>query len=164
MYLLSRFRALAPRPSGSVVVFGLFIATASDLAAANLTGLTLALTLSRLAKELLVCLTFVPRTKRVFPRGCLMIRRDFFRQSLFAAGSAYTVGRAPLAPLQAVAQQVPATDVTRADVTRYVSQFIVETEFEEIPEDAMANGKKHVLDGFGLAVSGWASELGPLMQ
>ena len=88
-----------------------------------------------------------------------MIRRDFFRQSLFAAGSAYTVGRAPLAPLQAVAQDVPALDVTR-----YVSQFIVETEFEEIPEDAMANGKKHVLDGFGLAVSGSASEMGPRMR
>ena len=88
-----------------------------------------------------------------------MIRRDFFRQSLFPAGSAYTVGRAPLAPLQAVAQDVPALDVTR-----YVSQFIVETEFEEIPEDAMANGKKHVLDGFGLAVSGSASEMGPRMR
>ncbi len=54
MYLLSRF---GPATLGSVVVFGLFIVTASDLAAPNLTGLTLAVTLARLVKGLLVCLS-----------------------------------------------------------------------------------------------------------
>jgi 2-methylcitrate dehydratase PrpD len=88
-----------------------------------------------------------------------MIRRDFVRQSFVAAGSAYAVGRAPLSASELVSQQV-----APAKLTEHVAQFVVDTRFEDIPQDALANGKKHILDGFGLALAGSVSVMGPRMQ
>lgn len=49
-------------------------------------------------------------------------------------------------------------------VTRYVSEFIVNTKFSDIPQDIMELGKKSILDGFGLALAGSVSEIAPLVR
>ena len=87
-----------------------------------------------------------------------MKRRDFCKSSILAAGAA--LSRAELAM-----GQNPAAGVANApEVTRYVSEFIVKTRYEDIPSDVIALGKKSILDGFGLALAGSVSTLAPLMQ
>jgi len=49
-------------------------------------------------------------------------------------------------------------------LTRYVSEFIVNTRYEDIPADVIAGGKKSILDGLGLALAGSVSTLAPLMK
>ena len=49
-------------------------------------------------------------------------------------------------------------------LTKYVSEFIVNTKYEDIPENVIALGKKTILDGFGLALAGSASTAGPLIR
>ncbi len=49
-------------------------------------------------------------------------------------------------------------------LTRYVSEFIVNTRYEDIPENVLALGRKSILDGFGLALAGSVSEMGPLVR
>jgi len=46
-------------------------------------------------------------------------------------------------------------------LTRYVAEFIVNTKYENIPEEVVVLGKKTILDGFGLALAGSASVSGP---
>lgn len=49
-------------------------------------------------------------------------------------------------------------------LTRYVAQFICNTELEDLPEDVIAIGKKSILDGLGLAISGAATHCGGLVR
>lgn len=49
-------------------------------------------------------------------------------------------------------------------LTRYVAQFICDTELEDLPEDVIVIGKKSILDGLGLAISGSATQCGALVQ
>ncbi|MEJ8835811.1 MmgE/PrpD family protein [Ramlibacter sp. AN1133] len=49
-------------------------------------------------------------------------------------------------------------------LTRYVSDFICSTTLSELPQDVVALGKKSILDGIGLALSGGASHLGALVR
>src|SRR4051812_34689071 len=87
-----------------------------------------------------------------------MIRRDFFKTPLAAAG--LTLGAtAPGTPSAAAAELARAPGLTR-----YVSEFIVNTKYEDIPEDVLTLGKKTILDGFGLALAGSASVLGPRLR
>ena len=86
-----------------------------------------------------------------------MIRRDFCKTSLAFAG--FTLG----GPLGAAA--APAAEFPKAPgLTKYVADFIVKTRYEDIPEDALTLGKKTILDGFGLALAGSASAMGPLIR
>ena len=87
----------------------------------------------------------------------MMIRRDFFKNSLVIAGSALSLGRA--------ADAFPAEEPSRSTgLTRHISEFIVNTKYEDIPEDALTLGKKSMLDGFGLALAGSVSDMGPLIR
>jgi 2-methylcitrate dehydratase PrpD len=54
----------------------------------------------------------------------------------------------------------------RADegLTRYVSEFICNTRLQDLPADVVALGKKSILDGLGLALSGGASHCGQLVR
>ena len=84
-----------------------------------------------------------------------MIRRDFCKTSLALAGLALRGERA-----EALAN--PAEELAKAPgLTKYVSEFIVNTKYEDIPENVIALGKKTILDGFGLALAGSASTAGP---
>ena len=52
----------------------------------------------------------------------------------------------------------PAEELAKAPgLTKYVSEFIVKTKYEDIPENVIELGKKTLLDGFGLALAGSAS-------
>jgi 2-methylcitrate dehydratase PrpD len=87
-----------------------------------------------------------------------MQRRDFCKSSLLAAGLAVGSGKLPAA-------ESPASEFPKAPgLTRYVSEFIINTRYEDIPPDVLALGKKSILDGFGLALAGSASTLAPLMK
>jgi len=87
-----------------------------------------------------------------------MIRRDFFKSSL--ALSALATGSR-----QAAAASAPAGEFPKAPgLTKYVSEFIVNTRYTDLPEDVLALGKKSILDGFGLSLAGSASSMGPLVR
>jgi 2-methylcitrate dehydratase PrpD len=49
-------------------------------------------------------------------------------------------------------------------LTRYVSEFICDTRLADVPADVIAVGKKSILDGLGLALSGGATHLGGLVR
>jgi 2-methylcitrate dehydratase PrpD len=86
-----------------------------------------------------------------------MIRRDFFKTPLALAG--LTMSR-PAAAAAARAEEL----AKAPGLTRYVSEFIVNTRYEDIPEDVVALGKKTLLDGFGLALAGSASVVSPVVR
>jgi 2-methylcitrate dehydratase PrpD len=88
-----------------------------------------------------------------------MIRRDFCKTSLALAGLALSGSE-----LEA-ARPTPAEELAKAPgLTKYVSEFIVNTRYEDIPENVIALGKKTILDGFGLALAGSASTAGPVIR
>jgi 2-methylcitrate dehydratase PrpD len=92
-----------------------------------------------------------------------MIRRDFCKSSLALAGLALSKG--PADALARPAAPIPADEMAKAPgLTKYVSDFIVNTKYEDIPENVIAIGKKTMLDGFGLALAGSASPSGPLIR
>jgi len=49
-------------------------------------------------------------------------------------------------------------------LTRYVAEFVLKLKYEDIPSEIVALAKKSILDGFGLALAGSASELGTLSR
>jgi len=87
-----------------------------------------------------------------------MIRRDFFKTPLALAGLA--MGK----PAEAAAAAGVEELAKAPGLTRYVSEFIVNTKYEDIPEDVIALGKKTLLDGFGLALAGSASVVSPVVR
>jgi hypothetical protein len=81
-----------------------------------------------------------------------MRRREFFASSAgMLAASALPQGGGRQFP------NVPG-------LTKYVSEFIVNTKYRDIPEDVLALGRKSILDGFGLALAGSVSPMGPLIR
>ena len=88
----------------------------------------------------------------------MLFRREFCRNSLAIAGM--TLGGAPSAALAAPAEVFPKVP----GLTEYVANFIVNAKYEDIPSDVIALGKKSMLDGFGLALAGSVSEMGPLIR
>src|SRR5579864_2299071 len=47
-------------------------------------------------------------------------------------------------------------------LTHYVSDFVVQTKFSDLPSEVLDLGKKSILDGLGLALAGSGSQLGQL--
>src|SRR5581483_1980563 len=92
-----------------------------------------------------------------------MFRRDFVKSSLALTALTGQPGRAFPAPAPSPA--APADVFPKApDLTKYVSDFIVNTKYEDIPKDVLDLGRKSMLDGFGLALAGSASVLAPLVR
>ena len=56
------------------------------------------------------------------------------------------------------------TKTTGEGLTDYVVDFILNTRFDAIPADVLAAGKKSMLDGFGLALSGSVAKTGELVR
>jgi 2-methylcitrate dehydratase PrpD len=67
-------------------------------------------------------------------------------------------------PLSAAAPQQPQPLPQAPGLTKYVSEFIVNTRYEDIPGNVLELGRKSILDGFGLALAGSVSEMGPLVR
>jgi 2-methylcitrate dehydratase PrpD len=87
-----------------------------------------------------------------------MIRRDFFKTPFAVTGLA-------LGGTTAAGTPAAAAELAKAPgLTRYIAEFIVNTKYEDIPQDVIALGKKTILDGFGLALAGSASTLGPPLR
>jgi 2-methylcitrate dehydratase PrpD len=55
-------------------------------------------------------------------------------------------------------------DMTDRGLTGYVSAFIQDTKASDLPSDVVALGKKSILDGFGLALSGSIAKSGELVR
>src|ERR1700730_1184345 len=89
-----------------------------------------------------------------------MIRRDFVKSSLAAA--ALAAGNERLAASPRPAERAPFPKAP--GLTKYVSEFIVNTKYGDIPADVLELGKKSILDGFGLALAGSASVMAPLVR
>jgi 2-methylcitrate dehydratase PrpD len=83
-----------------------------------------------------------------------MKRRQFF------ASSFGMVAASALPPPQEAGHPFPNVP----GLTKYVSDFIVNTKYQDIPEDVLALGRKSILDGFGLALAGSVSPMGPLIR
>lgn len=49
-------------------------------------------------------------------------------------------------------------------LTRYVAEFVEGTRFEDLPQVVIDNGKKSILDGLGLALSGSVAKSGELVR
>ncbi len=82
-----------------------------------------------------------------------MIRREFCKTLALASWMLESPG---------YLSAKPAVDFPKSPgLTKYVAEFIVNTKYENIPEDVIALGKKTILDGFGLALAGSASVSGP---
>ncbi|WGF89129.1 MmgE/PrpD family protein [Marinivivus vitaminiproducens] len=55
-------------------------------------------------------------------------------------------------------------EASETELTRYVAEFVAGTEAGDIPEDVVALGKKSILDGLGLALSGSVAKSGELVR
>jgi len=86
-----------------------------------------------------------------------MNRRDLFKNSLAMSALAWSRGRVYGSPA------LPRNS-EGAGLTKYVADFIVNTKYEDIPADVLDLGKKSILDGFGLALAGSGSSMGPLVR
>lgn len=86
-----------------------------------------------------------------------MKRRHFFQgaMALPALKVAAASGKKPAA--SAPFPQSPG-------LTKYVAEFIVNTKLEEIPANVNELAKKSILDGFGLALAGSVSAMGPIVR
>src|SRR5690349_17416556 len=49
-------------------------------------------------------------------------------------------------------------------LTKYVAQFVVQTQLGDIPSDVIELGKKSLLDGIGLALAGSKLETADILQ
>src|SRR5262245_27771635 len=86
-----------------------------------------------------------------------MIRRDFFKTPLALAGLTL---RQPAEAAAAAGEEL----AKAPDLPRSVVEFVVNTTYEDIPDDVIALGKKTLLDGFGLALAGSASVVAPVVR
>src|SRR4051812_43000266 len=84
-----------------------------------------------------------------------MNRRNFCTSSLSLIGATR---------LPTIAQKSSVEFPNVPGLTKYVAEFIINTRYEDVPEDVLALGRKSILDGFGLALAGSLSEMGPLVR
>src|SRR5262249_22612745 len=94
-----------------------------------------------------------------------MKRRRFFSSSAAAVDALATACKGPSASVPPSTSPQSAPQLPNAPgLTRHVSDFIVGTKYEDIPQQVLELGRKSILDGFGLALAGSVSEMGPLVR
>lgn len=89
-----------------------------------------------------------------------MRRRDLFKNSLALSALALGGKRMYASPTPTPAGEFPKAP----GLTKYVAEFIVNSKYEDIPADVLELGKKSILDGFGLALAGSVSGMGPRVR
>ena len=92
-------------------------------------------------------------------------RRDFLKVATGLGASLELLGHAEPAlgsSAEKPCEQPPFPQVQK--LTAYVSKFVVDTEISDIPLDVLELGKKSILDGLGLALSGSKAETAGLIQ
>ena len=94
-----------------------------------------------------------------------MKRRDFLAASVGAAAIASGVATTSASPEGPTNQPCSAPPFPKVGgVTKYVADFVGNTKFSDIPGDVVELGKKSILDGLGLALSGSRAETANLIQ
>jgi 2-methylcitrate dehydratase PrpD len=93
-----------------------------------------------------------------------MIRRELFRKSLLMVAALPV--RENWGPPSDLAGPGPCEPEfpSSPGLTKYVAEFIVNTKYEDIPNNVIEIGKKTILDGFGLALAGSSSVSGPIIR
>jgi 2-methylcitrate dehydratase PrpD len=96
----------------------------------------------------------------------IMKRRDFIKS---VAGVAASVGLTNsvadgLSTPQGAQAGKEASFQKAEMLTAHVAEFVVNTKLSEIPSETIELGKKSILDGLGLALSGSKAETAPLIQ
>ena len=56
------------------------------------------------------------------------------------------------------------SEAQKSSLTHYVASFVCDTKLGDIPHDVMELGKKSMLDGIGLAISGSVAKSGELVR
>jgi 2-methylcitrate dehydratase PrpD len=99
----------------------------------------------------------------------MMRRRDFLTNASGAGISLGMLGR--LSPTQTQTQTKTSSEAACGEafpkvqeLTAQVSEFAVKTQLSDIPEETIELGKKSLLDGLGLALSGSKAETAALIQ
>ncbi|PYX70602.1 MAG: MmgE/PrpD family protein [Acidobacteria bacterium] len=95
-----------------------------------------------------------------------MRRRDFLRNAASAGAALGALGLSGPTHASAMTAQVCAetTFPQVQKLTAHVSEFVVTLKFADIPADSLELGKKSILDGLGLALSGSKAETWGLIQ
>jgi 2-methylcitrate dehydratase PrpD len=88
-----------------------------------------------------------------------MMRRDFCRSSLALGITGLTRSNLGFSLAGLIADTAAAKGVTQ-----YVSEFVVNARFEDIPKDVLDLGGKSILDGLGLALAGSVSDVGSMAR
>src|SRR6202521_5843036 len=88
-----------------------------------------------------------------------MRRRDFGKVSLGVMASTMITKSASGAG-GASASDFPQTP----GLTKYVGQFVLDSKYEDLPQEVIDLGKKSILDGLGLALAGSRAESGPISR
>jgi 2-methylcitrate dehydratase PrpD len=88
-----------------------------------------------------------------------VLRRDFGKTSLGMIGSTVFINSAR------GADAVPTSEFPKTPgLTDYVGKFVVDTQYENIPEPVIELGKKSILDALGLALAGSRAQSGNLCR
>src|SRR5437868_11738552 len=95
-----------------------------------------------------------------------MRRRDFLRTAAGAGAAFGVLGNAETSNAAAAPQQAcsPPPFPKLDKLTAYVGEFIVGTKYPDIPSEVIELGKKSILDGLGLALSGSKAETAGLIE
>lgn len=90
-------------------------------------------------------------------------RRELLERTFVAAGvlSSPALGQPFFAALP---RKVSYPEEKEASITAYVAEFVLSTAYEQIPREVVNLGKKSILDGIGLALSGSVSKTGELSR
>src|ERR1700680_2352382 len=94
-------------------------------------------------------------------------RRDFLRSTAGAGVALGVLGTSEprFARAEAAQQQCAETNFPQVQkLTNYVSEFVVNLKLPDIPAETLELGKKSILDGLGLALSGSKAETWRLIQ
>jgi len=96
----------------------------------------------------------------------IMKRRDFLKSaSSIAAGVGFANSAAVGLATPQSDQACKAASFPKVDkLTAHVTEFVVSTQLSEIPGETIELGKKSILDGLGLALSGSKAETAGLIQ
>ena len=86
-------------------------------------------------------------------------RRRLVRAATLGMGAWY-LGVPPARSQTASSAKFPKSE----DLTRYVAEFVVKTQYADVPGDVVEYGRKSILDGLGLALAGSVAETGELSR
>ena len=83
-----------------------------------------------------------------------MIRRDFLRSSFIAGAGLSLSGSSGSAPAESTGQSCSVPFPKTPGLTKYAAEFVMHTQYSDVPAGVLELGKKSMLDGIGLALAG----------